>query len=186
MAFLIDLEHNAPDVVTLAQARKQLQLEDDFTEDDALISTYIEAAISEAERIINSEITEKKFKIQGKSFADVLKFNRQKITAVDNFQYKDSEGNLQTIAADNYAIQNVDKFENKIEFNENYELPKVKEFTPDAVQLSVTVGYPANKVPKAIIKNLLLMITDYYEKRMDSVKEKCTAAEVGLQKFRRY
>lgn len=186
MAFIVELEHIAPEVISLTTARKQLQLEADFTEDDALIEIYIEAAIIDAENYINLEITEKKFRIDGKSFEDVLKFNKQKITSIDSILYKDVTGVEQTIDPENYHLDSVDKYENKITFKEDFVLPEVKEYTPNAVKISVTVGYPSGKVPKAIVKNLLLMITNSYEFRTDTVKEKITASETSLHKYRRY
>lgn len=186
MAFVVELEHTAPEVISLATARKQLQLESDFTEDDTLISMYIDAAISEAESYINSEISQKKFKIEGKSFADALTFNRQKIIAIDSIKYLDTEGNTQTIAATDYSLQNVDKYENKIEFSEDFTLPEVVKYNPKAVTIEVTVGYAEGKVPKAIQKALLVMVTNSYEFRTDTVKEKITASETTLHKYRRF
>ena len=186
MAFVIELEHTSPEIISLAKAKKQLQIETDFIEDDDLILDYIEAAISQAENIINSEISEKKYEIQGKSFEDVLGFNRQKITSVDSVVIVDENGDNQTVNADNYSLETVDKYENKIVFKEDYQLPEVQKYNRNAVNLKVTVGYKAGKVPKAIQKALLLMITHSYEYRSDTVKEKCTAAEIALQPYRRY
>lgn len=186
MAFVEDLEYTSPEIISLAIARKQLQLEEDFTEDDTLIQLYIDAAITEAENYTNIEISEKKFRVDGKSFEDALTFSKQKIQAIDSIKYIDVDGVTQTIAAEKYSLQKVDKYENKITFSEDYTLPEVKEFTPNAVQISVTVGYESGKVPKAIQKALLLMITNSYEFRNDAVKEKCTASENVLHKYRRY
>lgn len=186
MAFIVELEHIAPEVISLATAKKQLQLETDFIEDDALIAIYIDAAITEAENYINSEITEKKFRIDGKSFDDALKFNKQKITSIDGIVYTDVDGVEQTIDPVNYYLDAVDKYENKITFKEDFVLPDVKEYTPNAVKISVTVGYPDGKVPKAMQKALLLMITNSYEYRTDGVKEKCTVSENTLHKYRRF
>jgi uncharacterized phiE125 gp8 family phage protein len=186
MAFIEELPHESPEIISLATARKQLQMESDFTEDDALISTYIDAAINEAEHFINSEISEKKFKVQGKSFSDAMAFNKHILQSVESIKYTPVIGAEETIAAENYSIVNVDKYENQIEFAENFEYPAIKPYTPTAVKIEFTVGYPAGKVPKAIQKALLLMISQSYEFRTDTIKEKSTAAENTLQKFRRY
>ena len=186
MAFIVELAHTTPEVISLATAKKQLQLESDFIEDDTLIQIYIDAAITEAENYINSEITEKKFRVDGKSFADALTFSKQKITAIDSVVYTDVDGAEQTIDAANYYLDAVDKYENKIVFKEDYTLPEVKPYTQNAVKISVTVGYAAGKVPKAMQKALLLMITNSYEFRTDNVKEKCTVSENTLHKYRRF
>ena len=108
------------------------------------------------------------------------------ITNVETFTYKDANGDVQTVPSANYSLQSVDKYENKIEFTEDYELPEVKEYDPAAVTLQVKVGYADGKTPKGIIKALKLLITHFYEHRSDSVKEKTTAAELILQPYRRY
>lgn len=186
MAFVIDLEHTAPEVISLAKARKQLQLESDFIEDDSLITDYIDAAIVQAENYINSEINEKKFEIRGKSFDDVFRFKKQKITSVQSIIYKNEVGEDQTIAETNYSLQNVDKYENAIVFNDDFVLPMVKPFDSSAVILKVTVGYSSGKVPKIIQKALLVMITESYENRTDTVKEKSTASENALHPYKRF
>lgn len=188
MAFVVQETHSSPTIITLLQAKKQLQFDApaDSHEDDDLINEIIDEAISVAENIINSEIKEKVFTIKGKSFEDVFAFKKQIITNVEAFTYKDTDGNVQTVPAENYSLQTVDKFENKIEFTENYELPEVKQYDPAAVTLTVKVGYADGKTPKGLIKGLKLLITHFYEHRSDSVKEKTTAAELILQPYRRY
>lgn len=186
MAIVIELEHTSPVIVSVVEAKKQLQIETDFTEDDTLIESYIDAAINWAENYINSEISEKKFRCQGKSFDDALQFNLQKIQSVDEFKYKNVAGDEVVIAAANYSLQRVDKFENKITFNDDYVFPEVKEYDPTAVIIDTTVGYATGKVPKAIKQAILLKITDLYEHRTDSVKEKATAAESLLHPYKRY
>jgi len=186
MAFVIDLDHTAPEVISLAKARKQLQLESDFIEDDSLITDYIDAAIVQAENYINSEINEKKFEVRGKSFHDVLGFRKQKITSIESIVYKNEAGESITIAATNYSLQNVDKYENEIVFNDDYVLPIVKEYSSAAVVLKVTVGYPSGKVPKIIQKVLLVMVSESYENRTDTVKEKSTATENALHPYKRF
>lgn len=186
MAFIEELDYASPTVLPLELVKKQLQLEADFIEDDALISIYVDAAITEAENYIHSEISEKKFRIDGKSFNDALSFDKQKINTIDSIKYLDAAGVLQTVDPANYTLESVNKHETKIAFVEGFEFPEVQEFKPNAVQVSVTVGYKEGKVPKAIVKALLLMVTNSYEFRTDTVKEKCNVSENALHKYRRY
>lgn len=188
MAFVVQQSHTTPTIISLLQAKKQLQFDApaDVHEDDDVINEIILEAIEVAENIINSEISEKVFLITGKSFEDVLAFNKQVIKEITSITYKDVNGNAQTVDAANYSLQAVDKFENKIVFNEDYEFPEVKEYDPAAVSLTVKVGYADGKTPKAIQRALKLIITKFYEKREDSIQEKTTAAELILQPFRRY
>jgi uncharacterized phiE125 gp8 family phage protein len=186
MAFIVEQDYASPEIITLATMRKQLELEEDFTEDDALISSYIAAAINQAENYINSEILEKKFTITSVSFDGVLNFKRQKLQSIESIAYKDAAGVSQTITANNYSIQTVDSFENTIVFNEDFVFPILKKYDQSAVTLKIVVGYPIGKVPKVILQAIILTVSHFYENRVDYVKEKGTAAEVLLQQYRRY
>lgn len=137
MAFVTEIEHESPEIISLSIARKQLQLEVDFTEDDQLIQLYIDAAIGDAEAVINSAILEVKERVEGKSFADVLKYSNQKIQSIDLVKYKDLEGVSKTIEATNYSLERVDKYENKIVFNEDFVFPEVKQFDSKAVTINI-------------------------------------------------
>lgn len=188
MAFVVEETHSAPTIITLTQAKKQLQFDApaDEHEDDDVIQEMIDEAIEVAENIINSEIKEKVFTITGKSFEDVFTFKRQIITNVESFTYKDANGNSQTINASNYSLQKVDKYENKIVFNEDFTIPDVKKYDPAAVSLQVKVGYANGKTPKTAIRGIKLLIADFYKNRYNTVQEKRTAAEHILQSLRRY
>lgn len=188
MAQLVEVTHTAPTIITLAKAKKQLRFDDadaNHIEDD-LIQVYIDAAVSYAENYTGQEITEKKYKINGKSFTDALTFSTQKIQSIDSIKYLDKNGDLQTIAADNYQLKTVDKYENTLEFTEDFIMPTVQEYKFNAVQIELTVGYAANKVPKSMMVALLMLVSHYYENRQDAVKEKCTAAEDMLHKYKRF
>ncbi|TVZ55603.1 putative phiE125 gp8 family phage protein [Lutibacter sp. Hel_I_33_5] len=184
MARIIDVAHTPTELITKAKAKKQLNIETSFTEDDDLIQDCIDAAIAYAERATNTIITEAKYQITGVDFADVLSFGYQKIKSLDEFTYKDEEGNVQTLSADSYSLNTVDDFENRICYTEGVTLPKVKAFTPDAVSFKVTCGY--TKKPKDLIKAIMLLITDFYEVRGTTVKEKNTTADVIFQSYRYY
>lgn len=188
MAQLVKITHTSPEVLSLLKAKKQLRFDDPSAAhpEDDLIEDYIDAAISYAENYTNQEITEKKFKINGSSFADALSFNKQLIQSIDLVEYYDESNVKQTISTENYFLTTVDDYENKIEFSGDFTFPEVKEYRPDAVQISVTVGYASGEVPKGIIQPLKMLVSWYYENREDQVKEKCTAAEVKLHNYRRY
>lgn len=180
--------HTQPTIITLERAKQQLRFDDPSAahDEDVLIQAYIDAAISYAENYTCQEIKEKKFKINGKSFDDALTFNKQLIQSIDLIRYKDANGDLQTISDSNYQLQDVDDYERKIEFSEDFDFPTVQDYRFDAVQISVTVGYASGAVPEDMQIAILMLIGHYYENRQDAVKEKCTAAENMLAKYRRY
>lgn len=188
MAQIVNIAHTSPEILSLVKAKKQLRFDEpsEVHPEDDLIEDYIDAAISYAENYTGQEINEKKFKINGSSFEDALSFNKQKIQTIDLIEYYDESNVKREIDDSNYFLTRVDDFENKIEFSGDYTFPTVKDYRPDAVQISVTVGYPEGEVPKGIIQTLKMIVSWYYENREDHIKEKCTAAEVMLHKYRRY
>ncbi|OCK44376.1 hypothetical protein BA195_06780 [Tenacibaculum soleae] len=186
MARFTEIAHTPDPIITLAKAKKQCRIEADYTDEDDLLQDYIDASVAIAESKIYCAIQERKYAVTGKSFSDVLQFSKQKITAIDKIEYVDEAGNTQILSDDLYSLDEVDAYENKICFINESELPTVKKLTPNAVTLTVLVGYPAGKIPKDIKAALLMLVTDMYEKRMNFVQEKQTAVDNLLHKHRYY
>ena len=186
MARFTEIAHTAPPIITLAKAKKQCRIEADYTDEDDLLQDYIDASVAIAESKIYCAIQERKYAVTGKSFSDVLQFSKQKITAIDKIEYVDQAGNTQVLPTDLYSLDEVDSYQNKICYADETALPLVKELTPNAVTLTVLVGYPAGKIPKDIKASLLMLVTDMYEKRMNFVQEKQTAVDNLLQKHKYY
>lgn len=186
MARFTEIAHTATPIITLEKAKKQCRIEADYTDEDDLLQDYIDASVAIAESKIYCAIKERKYEVTGKSFSDVLQFSKQKINAIDKIEYVDVAGVTQTLSTDQYSLDEVDSYQNKICFINEPELPAVKEFTPNAVKLTVLVGYQSVKIPKDIKAALLMLVTDMYEKRMNFVQEKQTAVDNLLQKHKYY
>ena len=182
MARFVEIEHSPAPIVTLAKAKKQCRIESDYVEEDDLIQDYIDAAIVIAESKIFCAIKERKYRVTGKSFQDVLAFSKQKIKAIDAFTYKDESGDVQALSEEAYALDEVDKYEAVICYANAQELPKVQPFTQDAVTVDVTVGYKNTTIPKDIKQAVLLLVSEMFEKRMNFVQEKSTVVDNLLQK----
>lgn len=187
MAFYTDLNFEPTEqVVTLEEFKmqiKELDAEETTTEDE-LWQVYLDASVEECESYINRAIATKKYKISGKDFNEVIVGSLQTIISIDKIDYKDENGDLQTLDSETYSLQRVDSVENKLEYTEGVELPKVKQYTPDAVQLYITVGF--DKVPKKVKQAVLLKAGAMDKFRTDYVKNKPTASESLLNKLIRY
>jgi uncharacterized phiE125 gp8 family phage protein len=181
MAFLIvDDIFESPEVISLSIAKKQLKIEPEDQEDDELILSYIDSAITYAENYTGSVIQKQKFIVKGKDFDDVGGFSKQKIISVDSVEYLDESSQLKLLLEDQYRLESVDKLENKLVFETD--LPKVKPNIYDAVKMKVTCGY--EKVPKPIIQALLLIVTDFYQYRSDRKKDHLTSAHNLLSPYK--
>ncbi|QOD60652.1 hypothetical protein H9I45_15130 [Polaribacter haliotis] len=190
MAFYTDLNFEpAEPIVTLAEFKTQIKELDaeEETPEDALWQNFLDASLEECESYINRAITTKKYKISGKSFNDVIVNSLHTIIEIEKIEYKSPDytsGSLETLSTDSYSLQRVDTVENKLEYTEGITLPTVKEFTPDAVQLYITVGLV--KVSKKIKQAILLKAAAMDKFRADYVKNKPTASESLLNSFIRY
>lgn len=176
-------------IVTLSEFKAQLKEvdPDEAHPEDDLFQHYLDAALDECESYINRFIQTRKFKITGKSFQEVITQSLHTIIAIDKVEYKPenyTSGDLTTLPTESYSLQRVDNVENQLQYTENVELPTVKSYTPDAVQLYITVGF--NKIPKKVKQAILLKAKAMDEMRGDYVKNKVTASERLLQKLIKY
>jgi uncharacterized phiE125 gp8 family phage protein len=181
MAFLVvDDTFESPEVISLTIAKKQLKIEPEDQEDDDLIQSYIDSAITYAENYTGSVIQKQKFIVKGKDFDDIGRFRKQKIISVESVEYLNELLELNVLTDDQYHLESIDKLENKLTFKTD--LPKVKPDTYNAVTMKVTCGY--EKVPKPIIQALLLIMTDFYQYRSDRKKAHLTSAHNLLSPYK--
>lgn len=189
MASYTELTHTPAEIVRLQEFKAQLK-EVDPTEahpEDALFQQYLDAAVEECEGYINRAVIERKYKISGKSFQEVIVQSLHTIQSIDKIEYKPEgyvSGDLTTLSEESYFLDRVDKVENKLVYAENVTLPAIKAFTPDAVQLYITIGL--DKEYKKIKQAVLLKAAAMDELRGDYVKNKTTASERLLQSFIKY
>jgi hypothetical protein len=189
MAFYIELDHAPDEIVTLQEFKQQLKEVDPTQEhpEDTLFQGYIDAAVEECESYINRAIVTRKYRISGKSFLEATASSLHTVISIDEIAYKPvgyTAGDLTVLGTENYTLSRVDSVENKIEFLENSTLPEVREFTPDAVQVSITVGM--QKAYKKIKQAVLLKAVAMDQLRADYVKNKTTASERLLQTLIKY
>jgi len=156
--------------VTLVEAKEQLRLEPSFTLDDAYISSLISAARDRAESYCNRFFTEQVIKIvfdDGLPESEIV-LPYPNLQSVDSLQYV-KDGALITIdAADYYA--DLDR-----------QLITAAGSWPSAdnYRLTVTTGAPSEI--SGVKQAMLLMITDMYELRTETVAGTSLANNPALQ-----
>lgn len=187
MPLVEDLQHPPTVVVTLTEAKRQLRLDDPKAPhfEDESFKQYIRSAIRYAENYTRLAIVQKKFRVTGSSFQDVLSFDKQVLISVDAFTYKNPSGETVAVPTNQYFLRSKDSLQTCIEFNKNYELPELLE-DPKAVTLELTVGFPQDQVPEDIKIVLLMKIASFDSKRQDSPKTITTAIENYLNPYKTY
>lgn len=183
------LDHTAPELISLEFAKEHLKIESDFTEEDDLISSYIDMAIDSAAAFINADIYEAKIEYKASSFDAVCamdKFKVYPVNAVESVKYIDENGGVQTVDTADYQLLPLDKYSSKLEFVPDYNYPATKQNTFNAVQVVLLLGYTAEKLPKPIKSAILLILGWMYENRTDKIDKMPKASERLLQKFKNY
>ena len=188
MPFVTNLPHVSPDVITLVELKRQMRFDNPKEPDieDESLKSYIKAAVLHAESIINSEITEKKFRITGFDFDDALSFDKQIVTSIDTFTYKTPSGSTLVVPTDQYYLKQVSEYENKITFKDSYDLPELPENDPQAVIIEVTAGYANGEIPENMKIALLMQATTFDSNRESGPYYNHNSVINYLQTFKRY
>jgi uncharacterized phiE125 gp8 family phage protein len=155
--------------VTLAKAKKQLRLEADFTDEDDLITDYIEAATIAAEDYLNKKLFKGVLTFESSSFTNPFVFTQSdESDTVASVKYyaKDGDGETLTeIASTEYKLRKSSSVGAKeIKFTST--LPEIEK-RDDGVIIKINQGYAVADLPKPIYQAILLMVTSMFEKRED-------------------
>lgn len=94
------------DPVTLAQVRKQCVLEDDFTDDDALLSLYIKAATARGEHLTRRQFVAATYDLTVNSWASTERINlpRPPAQSIVSITAIAVDGGEKTIDADEFNL----------------------------------------------------------------------------------
>lgn len=181
-----DIKYSVADgveVVTLAQAKKQLKIEPSFVDEDDLIQGYIDAAVSNSENYIGGHVIEKSMIFKMDSLQKEFSFEAFPVQSVTDIKYfpKDESGE-QTMPGANYYLTSVNPKVSKLTIKA---LPEI-EIRYDAATLTVKIGYETGKVAKPIIQAIQLQIADMYERREDRTEVTLTAAMALLRPYKKF
>lgn len=143
--------------VVLAEAKKQLNIEQEFTDDDDYITSLIPAAVAVVEGDINSDILETTNIVEVKPDCSLLEIQVMQsplisLTKVETRAYKTAA--YVEVAAGTYETEkNFSNF--RITFDERQTAYKIK--------LTFTTGYATADVPEILKQAIKLKITDMYD-----------------------
>lgn len=171
--------------VSLATAKAQLRLEEDFYLDDAIIQMYIDASIQKASDYTGLDIQPKDWILKGNAFESKV-FTKNPVSTISKIEYYDTNNTKQTLTNTeevNYSLVPVDSLRSKILFHESTALPSLKDRF-DAVNIFFTTGYTEETIPKPIIQAILLYMSFLYENREDRPLSLPTAFESLLRPYR--
>lgn len=150
--------------LTLTEAKLHLRV--DGTEEDALISAFIGAAVDTCQQITGRSLMSQAWKLTIDEFADEISLPWPTVLTVVSAQYKDEDGATQTLASSVYELAG-----DKVCLVPGQEWPAVRGGS-GSVWINYTAGYSAgieavqqSAVPYGIKAWLLLTIGTLYAHR---------------------
>lgn len=140
--------------VTLAEAKYQLRIEDDFYDDDTYISGLISDAQDIAEKYCSIDIADTEniaefYNITSSS----IRFTEVPFSSITSIQYKDDTGTLHDITTE-YIVEDRSSYFT-IHFNDNIQYSNLI--------VTFKSGYSTGNCPKNIKRAILVKISDLFD-----------------------
>ena len=180
---------NPPDdaVITLVEAKDHLEIEADYTEDDAKITSFVKGAILSAEKYISGHIYAKTVTLvyDGLDTLNVV-FEMYPVRSITSVSYyREGEDTLTVMDPANYYLVNQNLRVQKIVFKE---LPEdIDPDRSDAVQIVLAAGFvDAANTPEDIKDAIKLKLGEAFERREDRKAAYGKASESKLRPYRKY
>lgn len=185
--FYIEQDHTgAPAVITLAEAKKHLHLEADFTEEDDLIQIYIDAAVAAAEGFTGSHIKEKIYLMISPELEDGMIFAESPVQEITHVKYHPADGSGQvTVDPDDYDLLPLNQVQQILSLASDLAVPSLED-RKDAAEILMTVGYGAGDLPADIKSAVMLILRDLYDNREDRSRVLRSASENLLRRYKKY
>jgi uncharacterized phiE125 gp8 family phage protein len=155
----------AAPVVTLADAKKHLRV--DHTDDDDMITALIAAATSYLDGwsgiLLGRALVNQTWRQDFHCFERKLRLPLAPVSAVSSVKWRNTDGEIATIAADNYALQ-ADHRGPLVRFEDGYSFPSPL-YETGGVLVEFVAGYGASgaAVPPAIQSAIILHVKANYD-----------------------
>jgi len=155
--------------VTLAEAKKHLNIENSFTDDDSYITQLIKEATSNAENYIDGDIA---FTSNVYTLFDfggsIITIDSSPLILVSAFSYLDSDNNATPLDPTDLDIMRIQEGHQKFIIRLENHISTTNELT-----VTFTSGYTtAADCPEALKRAVLLQIGDWYDVQRGSLISK--------------
>lgn len=149
--------------VSLALAKKHLNVDADFTDDDEIIQMYIDGACDEAVSVMGRPLAENRvYPRTGFVLFDFTAYAKASVTSVKYaFINEDSEIEYATLPVEDYLVRPLNNYTAEISFKGT--LPVLPSGVENPVIINVSTECPAN-----VINGILLKVGKAYERREDT------------------
>lgn len=153
--------------VSLSEAKKHLNIESDFTDDDSYITQLIKEATSNAENYIDGDIALTSNVYTEYDFGgSVITITVAPLIAVSAISYLDDNNDAVAIDPDDKDVARVQKGLQK------FKIILESVITTEELTVTFTSGYAANGAPEALKRAVLLQIGDWFDVERGSLVSK--------------
>jgi uncharacterized phiE125 gp8 family phage protein len=155
----------AREPLTLAEAKLHLRVDDDHTDDDALIAGLIASARERAENYTHRVFITQTWESRFNYFSGWMLLPHAPLQSVSSVTYIDNNGTEQTVATSVYEVDTFSPLGGVyLGYSQTWPSPRVE---PQAVRIRFVAGYGdyGSDTPQPIRQAMLLMISDMYENR---------------------
>lgn len=158
-------------LVSLTEAKKQLRVDADFTEEDDLITSYIEAAQEHASNYVGFDLPLKKVVISLSSFDTFTFQSRNPLTALEKVEFLAPDAEEFSLLPTEQSLITPSNTGNYL-FDCKF-IGTLPELNADAlvkVKVTFNFGYLANNCPKAVKQAVKILISDFYDRRENKIE----------------
>ena len=164
--------------VSLNDARLWCRFIDGMTDDDDLLSALICSARRYCEAYTRRTLTLTTYKMIFDCFPSWFYLPRSQLYSVDQIQYYDADGTLQTLDSSVYIVGSGISSPARVALAPDEEWPDTQSGRIEAVEVTFTTGISdPDKVPQTILTAMKQLIAHWYENR-ESVVIGATPANV--------
>ncbi len=151
--------------VSLEEVKDQLNITEDFTDDDGLLNGFIVAAREYVENYTRRALLTQTIAARYDCFPIYFQLERAPLQSITTIQYVDTAGNTQTLGSSNY---DVDIYSTPPRVTPAYSKvwPSVRTGVPNTVIITYVAGYAEpTDIPTTIKHAILLLVGHLYENR---------------------
>jgi len=165
--------------LTVDNAKDYLRIDESFNDDNAMILMHIAAARERFQEATGQVLVPTEFQAAFDNWPDdnVIRLFKVPLLSVTGITYYDTQGNEQTLSADDLHIDAVSKPARLVPVAGRW--PSV-DGRPGGIKLRFTSGYADGKVPKFIKHALLLMVGHFYDNRTEVTPEQLNVMPRGV------
>ena len=159
---LIEIISEIDRPISLSEAKAHLRL--DFSDEDDLVSIYLDAAIQAASDRLQRALMPARYLLALPAFKPSIDLHMPPVMSVDSVKYIDVDGVQQTLASTAYQVDTVTEPARLVPLP-GQAWPSTQPAHIQAVGIQYTAGYDRGNIPLPIKQWILLALGDMYQNR---------------------